>query len=371
MVRLVALLEPAQDGDGVLDRGLADEDLLEAALEGGVLLDVLAVLVEGGRADQAQLAAGEQRLEHVAGIHGALAGGAGADDGVQLVDERDDLAVAVLDLLEDGLEPLLELAAVLRAGDHRAEVEADEPLVAQRLRHVAVDDALGQPLDDGGLADAGLADEDGVVLGAARQHLHDPADLGVAADDRVELAVAGGLGEVGAVLLQRLGGGLGVLGGDLVAAAQHGDLRLDRLGVGADRALLDQGEQQDVGGQVRVAHGLHQGRVLQHGERLLARAGGLHRAPEVRGSDRGRAGRRPRRPRRTCPPPVSSAAGRRVGLLGEREREVGRGDLGVAAALRLTLARAERLPHLGGGLELHAEVSCGRGGLVRSTIGQS
>ena len=97
----------------------------------------------------------------------------------------------LLDLLEDGLEPLLELAAVLRAGDHRAEVEAISALVAQALGDVAVDDALGQPLDDGGLADAGLADEDGVVLGAAGQHLHDAADLGVAADDRVELALAG------------------------------------------------------------------------------------------------------------------------------------------------------------------------------------
>ena len=73
----------------------------------------------------------------------------------------------VLDLLEDGLEPLLELAAVLRAGDHRAEVEGDEALAAQRLGHVAVDDALGQALDDRGLADAGLADEHRVVLRAA------------------------------------------------------------------------------------------------------------------------------------------------------------------------------------------------------------
>ena len=48
-----------------------------------------------------------------------VAAGARADDGVQLVDEGDDLAVGVLDLLEHGLEPLLELAAVLRAGHHR------------------------------------------------------------------------------------------------------------------------------------------------------------------------------------------------------------------------------------------------------------
>ena len=122
VVHLVALLEAAQDGDGVLDRRLADEHLLEAALEGGVLLDVLAVLVERGGADHAQLAAGQHRLEHVAGVHGAL-GGARADDRVHLVDEGDDLALGVGDLLEHGLQPLLELAAVLGAGHHRAEVE--------------------------------------------------------------------------------------------------------------------------------------------------------------------------------------------------------------------------------------------------------
>ena len=59
------------------------------------------------------------------------------------------------------------------------------------LGHVALDDAPGQALDDGGLADAGLADEHRVVLGAPRQHLDDAADLLVAADDRVELAVRG------------------------------------------------------------------------------------------------------------------------------------------------------------------------------------
>ena len=41
----------------------------------------------------------------------------GADDGVQLVDEEDDAALALLDLVEHGLEPLLELAAVLGAGE--------------------------------------------------------------------------------------------------------------------------------------------------------------------------------------------------------------------------------------------------------------
>ena len=77
--------------------------------------------------------------------------------------------------------------------------------------HVAANDAAGQPFDDGGLADAGLADEDRVVLRAARQHLDDAADLLVAADDRIELALARELGEVAAVALERLIGAFRVL----------------------------------------------------------------------------------------------------------------------------------------------------------------
>ena len=68
---------------------------------------------------------------------------------------------------------------------------AIDPAVAQRLGDVAGDDALGEALDDRGLADAGLADQHRVVLGAAGEDLDDAADLVVAADDRVELAVLG------------------------------------------------------------------------------------------------------------------------------------------------------------------------------------
>ena len=218
VVHLVALLQTAQDRDRVLDRRLAHEHRLEAALERGVLLDVLAVLVEGGRADQAQLAAREHRLDHVAGVDRAL-GATGTDDRVQLVDERDDLAFGVGDLLQHGLEALLELAAVLRARDHRADVERDDALAAQAVGDVALDDAPREPFDDRGLADAGLADEHRVVLRAPRQHLDDAADLLVAPDDGIDLPGARGLGEVAAVLLERLVLLFGVVARDAVRAA--------------------------------------------------------------------------------------------------------------------------------------------------------
>ena len=165
-----------------------------------------------------QLAAGEHRLEQVGRVHRAL-GRAGADDRVQLVDEQDDLAVAVLDLLEDGLEPLLELAAELGAGDERAQVERDDALVLESLGHVAAHDALGEALGDGGLADAGLADEDRVVLRPPAQDLDHAPDLVVAADDRIELAGPRLGGQVAAVLLERRVGALRVLRRDALAAA--------------------------------------------------------------------------------------------------------------------------------------------------------
>jgi hypothetical protein len=92
MVHLVFLLQPAQDRDGGLDARLVDQDFLEAALEGSILLDVLAVFIERGCTDAVQFAARQRGLEHVARVHCAL-GFAGADHRMNLVDEQNGLAL--------------------------------------------------------------------------------------------------------------------------------------------------------------------------------------------------------------------------------------------------------------------------------------
>ena len=61
------------------------------------------------------------------------------------------------------------------------------------------------------LPDPGLAHEHGVVLGATREDLHDPLDLRLAPDDRVELVFLGVLGQVASELVENLGA-LAVLG---------------------------------------------------------------------------------------------------------------------------------------------------------------
>ncbi len=257
MVDLVALLEATQDGDGVLDAGLIHQHLLEAPLQRRVLLDVLAVFVERGRAHAVQLAARQRRLEHVAGVHGAL-GLAGTDHGVQFVDEQDHLPFFLGQLVEHRLETLLELAAELGAGDQRAHVQGQHALALEALGHFAVDDALGQPLDDRGLAHARFADQHRIVLGAPLQYLDGAANFVVAADHRIELAGTRPLGEVDGVFLQRLALAFGIrtLHGFSSTHARTGALELLLLA----KAIQDCGELVVIeGGQ---QHRLHRDELI-------------------------------------------------------------------------------------------------------------
>src|SRR5438105_4546598 len=72
MELLVAVLHAHQHFDRFALRRRIDLDRLEATLERAILLDVLAVLGRGRRADAADLAARERRLQDVRGVEGAF-----------------------------------------------------------------------------------------------------------------------------------------------------------------------------------------------------------------------------------------------------------------------------------------------------------
>ena len=140
-------------------------------------------------------------------------------------------------------------------------------LLSRMSGHVAGDDPVGEALGDRGLADARLADQGRVVLGLAAEDLDDPLDLLLAADDRVELARPGGLGQVDPELVdgRGLAGALRLLGGGPVGRALRqdpDDLVADLVEVDAERledaggdplALADEAEQEVLRADVVVA----------------------------------------------------------------------------------------------------------------------
>ena len=320
VVGLVALLQPTKDRDRVRDGRLADEDGLEAPLERGVLLDVLPVLVERRRTDRAELAAREHRLEQVRSVDRTLRSPR-AHDRVQLVDEEDDVAGGVLDFRENGLEPLLELTAVLRTREESAHVERPYALALQPLGHVARDDSLREPLDDRGLPHPWLADEHRVVLRPPREHLDHSPDLLVAPDHRVELPRLGERGEVAAVLLERLVRALGVLRRDPLAAAnvlEHRKQRVARENVECEQEVLD--------GDEVVAERPHLlERPVQHApERGRRRAGRSRPRSSAASAASPRPPRAERsRPYRRAPRASAAAPGRGARSRGGRRRAPG------------------------------------------------
>ncbi len=110
VVILIAVLDPVQYGYGLVQGGLRHVDFLKTPGQGAILFKYAAKLFEGGGADTAQLAVGQEGFEKIGGVHGAAAGGAGADYGVDFVDEEDGVGM-FLEGFQNPFEPGLKIAA--------------------------------------------------------------------------------------------------------------------------------------------------------------------------------------------------------------------------------------------------------------------
>ena len=123
---------------------------------------------------------------------------------MNLVDEQNPLRVAD-HRLDDGLQALLEVAAKARTGQQRAHIERVDLDALERVGHVALMNCERESLGERGLADSSLADEHGIVLAPAQQHVHRALEFLLAADQRIDFAVSGALGQIDCVGVERLG----------------------------------------------------------------------------------------------------------------------------------------------------------------------
>ena len=171
---------------------------------------MLLVFVERCRADRAQLTSRQSRFEHVGSIHCALRG-ARADQGVELVDEQDDLPFGFGNLFQDRFQAVFKFTTVFRSRHERRQVQRHEALGLQHVGHIARNDPLRQALHNGGFPDAGLADQHGIVFCAAGENLHHAANLFVAPNHRIQLLPPRQFGKIARVFFQRRVSSLGIL----------------------------------------------------------------------------------------------------------------------------------------------------------------
>ena len=278
VVRLVLRLQALEDLDGLAHRRLDDVDLLETPRQRAILLEDAAVFLERGRADAAQLAIRQHRLDQVGGIHGPATRRTGTDDGVDLVDEQDRVR-QLLQRRKHALQALLEIAAVLGAGDQCPQVERIDHRLDQHLGHVALDDALGQAFRQRGLAHAGLAHVQRVVLAAAAEHLDGAFHFLGTAHQWIDLAGQRQVVEVAGELGQRIALGFALAAFGLALAILRLRGLLVALARNAMRYVVDDIEPvhvllvEEVHG-VRILFAEHRDQHVGAGDFLLA--GRLH-----------------------------------------------------------------------------------------------
>ena len=184
---------------------------------------------------------------------------------MQLIDEQDDLALGLLHLVQHGFQPFLKFAPVLGARDQRAHIQRENGLVLQLFGDVLLHDSLGKPLGNGGFANAGFADENGVVLRLPGQNADNVPDFLIPADHRIHLLLSCPLDQIGAVLFQRVVGSLRVVGGDTLIASDFLQSLQNTLLcnlIGLEQLLhaapggFQQPQEQMLHGHIFILHGL-------------------------------------------------------------------------------------------------------------------
>ena len=164
-----------------------------------------------------QFAAGQHGFQQVAGIHSAV-GLTGANNGMQLIDEEDNLAFALLYFIQNGFQTLLKFAAELGAGYQGTHIQREQGLIFQVFRHIAGHNPQGQTFGNGGFTNAGFTDKAGVVLALSGKNPNYIADFLITANDGIQLLGAGGFGQVPAILFQHIIGLFRGIAGDRAVA---------------------------------------------------------------------------------------------------------------------------------------------------------
>ena len=295
VVDFVTLLQTSQDGDGVFHTGFADQYFLEAAFECRVFFDVLAVFVQGGRADAVQFAACQSWFQHITRVHRAV-GFTRADQSMDFVDENQGITVVFRQIVQYAFQAFFKFATVFRTGNQCRQIQNQQAFVAQGFGHFAVDDALRQAFDDSGFTHARLTNQHGVVFGAALQYLNRAADFVVAADNGVKFAVAGTLGQVERVFFQSVAlvFGIGII--HVLSSSYRVNRGIDvlfgRAGFFQDFAgrivLLHQGKQEKFTGDIGIAafgcslvHQVQYSLQLTAGHNIATLAGHFRQAAQM------------------------------------------------------------------------------------------
>ena len=218
MIYFVTILQSTQDRNRVLHSRFFYHNRLETPFQSGIFFNILSVFIQSGSTDTVQFTTGQHRFQHIARIQGTVRL-AGTDDSMQLINEQNDLSVAVLHIIQYGFQTFLKFTSVFCAGYQCTHIQCENLLILQSLRYITFYNTLCQSFHHGGLTDTGFTDKYRVVLRFTGQDTYHITDLTVSSDDRIQLLVSRFLHQILTVFFQSIISSFRIVTGNSLVAS--------------------------------------------------------------------------------------------------------------------------------------------------------
>src|SRR5574344_1482579 len=147
MVVLVTFLQSTQDTDGTHFVRFIHHHGLETTFQRLVLFEILLVFVERRGTYRAQFTTSQSRFQNIRRIHSSFTA-AGTHQRMYLIDEEDDVTVALCHLVDHALQSFLEFTFIFGTCEQSPHIQREQLLVFQVFRHIPPYDTFGEPFHD-------------------------------------------------------------------------------------------------------------------------------------------------------------------------------------------------------------------------------
>ena len=203
MMYFITFLQATENGNSILYRWFTNHNRLETTLQGSILFNVLAVLIQSSSTNAAQLTTSHHWLQQVAGIHSTVSS-TSTYHSMYLINKQQNLSIRFYYLVENGFQSFLKLTPILGTSHQSTHIQGEQGLVLQGLRHIASHNSPSQSLYNSGFTNTWLTNQHRVIFGTAGQNLNGSSNFIITANNWVQLALTSHLSQITAVFFQSL-----------------------------------------------------------------------------------------------------------------------------------------------------------------------
>src|SRR5687767_2996322 len=148
MVQFIFVFYSSENRNRIFYVGFIHHYRLKPALKGLIFFYVFLIFFQRRRTDCMELTSGKGWLQQVSSIHSTFTSATSSNQGVDLVNEKNNLAVRICHFLDDCFQTFFKFTFVLRPSHKQSHVKRNENFVLEIFRNVPIHYTLGHSFDD-------------------------------------------------------------------------------------------------------------------------------------------------------------------------------------------------------------------------------